>query len=163
MKPSLVAVRGPHCCRPHSNCRGACLFSIMPHFHVVSCQIYKKRLVWILLNLKTRVDIFPHLAQLNWGGMLKCALKQGRDDVLHQSVSQQTLSKPSGCSLQGCLGRPTSLQYTGAEERGGNGEVRLCSATEHSQSTCSDGVMGTASCGLNYSTEWWRRLVLFFF
>lgn len=123
--------------------------------------------MWILLNLKPRVDIFPHLAQAEnsqRGGMWKCTLRRGGDDVLHQSVSQQTLSQPSDCSLQGCLGFFTMYRCWGEEKGSGwRGEEEGLWCHRPGLPAHPDGVMGTASCGLNYNAQWWGRLVLFFF
>lgn len=61
---------------------------------------------------------------------------------------------------------PASLQCTGAEEgKGGGrrGEAEGLWCHRPGPPARPDGVMGTASCGLNYNTQWRRRLGLFFF
>lgn len=136
-----------------------------------SFPVRYKRLVWILLNPETTCGRSPlHLA-LGWKqsarGNVKMYNEAGGDDVLHQSVSQQTLSQPSGCWLRGCLAFFTMYRCWGgggSTRRDGEEEVEeglWCHRPGlHARP---DGVMGTASCGLNYNAQWWERLVLFFF
>lgn len=60
-------------------------------------------------------------------GNVKMYIEEGGDDVLHQSVSQQTLSQPSDFWLQGCLAFFTMYRCWGGgrqrEERWGGGPV----------------------------------------
>lgn len=57
-----------------------------------------------------------------------------------------------------CGRHTASLQCTGAEERkkagGQGGEAEGLSCHRPGLPASSDGVMGTASCGRNYNTQW---------
>lgn len=92
------------------------------HYATFPCSFLSdiKRMVWILLNLKPRVDILPPPTWLmaensQRGGMWKCSLRWGEmmcyTKVFHNkhSHSHQTVS---------CRAVWASLQCTGAEERG---------------------------------------------
>lgn len=138
------------------------------HYATIPCSFLSDIKGWceFYWTPKPRANVLPSIWPIAENSrrrrMWKCTMRWGGDDVLHQSVSQQTLSQPSDCWLQGCFAFFTMYRCWGGGGSGRRGEEGLwCHGPGlHARP---DGVMGTASCGLNYNAQWWGRLVLFFF